>query len=162
MMWRYYELLTDLSLAEVDTYKRAQHPMDSKKELAGRIVRDFHSSQAAEAAMESWTRQFQLRQTPNAIDQVQVNYEDIASGWSSGQAVPRDAPVKVDKLVHKAGLAASVTEASKKRAERSVKIDDVTVIDPVYLLGNGAFPKTVVLHVGRKLRQVHIRGQFAP
>jgi tyrosyl-tRNA synthetase len=162
MMWRFYELLTDVSASEIDNLRKNQHPMESKKELAWRIVKDFHSSQAADAAMEGWTKQFQRRQTPDAIPQVEVNYEDIASGWSSGQAIPAGAPIKVDKLVHKAGLAMSITEASKKRAAKSVNIDDLLVVEPVFLLGTQTFPKTIVLHVGRQLRQVFIRGQFAP
>jgi len=162
IMWRYYELLTDLSLSEIDSYKQRQHPMESKKDLAWRIVKDCHSSQAADAAMGDWTTQFQFRRTPDSIEQVQVNYEDIASGWAPGQEMPEGTPIKADKLVHKAGLAASTTEASKRRAERSVKIDDVLVTGPIFLLGTQTLPKTIVLHVGRRLRQVHIRGEFAP
>src|SRR5213082_2105422 len=42
LLWKYYELLTDLSLAEIAKIKD-EHPMQAKKELAGRIVSDFHS-----------------------------------------------------------------------------------------------------------------------
>jgi len=162
MMWRYYELLTDVQVAEIESLKQLQHPMDSKKELAWRITKDFHSAAAADAAMQDWAKQFQLRQTPDAIEQVHVNYEDIASGWSSGQAIPEGAPIRVDKLIHKVGLAASVTEASKKIAAGSVKINDVPVKHPIHRLGNSAFPKTLVIQLGRKLREAHIRGPFAP
>ena len=92
MMWRYYELLTDIQISEIDRLKQAQHPMDSKKELARRIVKDFHSAEAADAARNDWTKQFQLRQSPTAVEQVQVSYEDIASGWSPGQAIPEGVP----------------------------------------------------------------------
>jgi len=160
MMWRYYELLTDLQVAEIDSYKKLQRPMESKKELASRIVSDFHSPAAASAASEGWTRQFQFRQTPLTLEQAQVNYEDIAANWLPGTPIPADAPIKVDKLVQKVGLASSVTEASKKRAQRAVRIDDVVVLDPIYLLG--AFPKSLTVQLGRKFRQVLVRGQFAP
>jgi tyrosyl-tRNA synthetase len=160
MMWRYYELLTDLSLSEIDSYKKLQQPMESKKELASRIVNDFHSPAAAIAASDDWTRQHQLRQTPQTIEQAQVNYEDIAAGWSPGAPIPIDAPIKVDKLVQKIGLASSVTEASRKRGERAVKLDDVVVLDPVYLLR--ALPKSLTVQLGRKFKQVFVRGQFAP
>ena len=50
MMWRYYELLTDVQLAEIENMKRESHPMDAKKELARRIVTDFHSTDAATKA----------------------------------------------------------------------------------------------------------------
>src|SRR5947209_15563477 len=42
LMWKYYELLTDLSLAEIAKLKRDEHPMQAKKVLTGRIVTDFH------------------------------------------------------------------------------------------------------------------------
>jgi tyrosyl-tRNA synthetase len=160
MMWRYYELLTDVSLSEIESYKKLQQPMESKKELASRIVNDFHSSAAAIAASDDWTRQHQLRQTPQTIEQAQVNYEDIAASWLPGTPIPADAPIKVDKLVQKVSLASSVTEASRKRAERAVRIDDVVVLDPIYLLR--ALPKSLILQLGRKFKQVFVRGQFAP
>ena len=162
MMWRYYELLTDVSLAEIEGYKKLQHPMDSKKELASRIVGDFHSPAAAAAASEDWTKQFQFRQTPQAIEDAQVNYEDIAAGWSQGIPIPVDAPIKVDKLVYKVGLATSITDASKKRTQRAVKIDDIVILDPIYLLGTANFPKLLTLQLGRKYKQVLIRGPLAP
>src|SRR5207247_9110826 len=41
MMWRYYELLTDVQIAEIEKMKRESHPMEAKKDLARRIVTDF-------------------------------------------------------------------------------------------------------------------------
>ena len=41
MMWRYYELLTDVQVAEIEKMKREAHPMQAKKELARRIVGGF-------------------------------------------------------------------------------------------------------------------------
>ena len=160
LMWRYYELLTDVSLSEIDSYKKLQQPMESKKELAFRIVKDFHSPAAAVAASDDWTRQHQLRQTPQTIEQAQVNYEDIAASWLPGTPIPADAPIKVDKLVQKVSLASSVTEASRKRAERAVRIDDVVILDPIYLLRG--LPKSLTLQLGRKFKQVFVRRQFAP
>src|ERR1700719_2045758 len=42
MMWRYYELLTDVQVADIEKMKREVHPMQAKKDLARRIVSDFH------------------------------------------------------------------------------------------------------------------------
>ena len=162
MMWRYYELLTDLSLSEIDRYKKLQRPMESKKELAFRIVSDFHSQSAATAASEGWTKQFQLRQAPQTIEQAQVNYEDIAAGWSPGTPIPADAPIKVDKLVQRTGLASSVTEASKMRTQKAVRINDAVVLDPIYLLRASTFPVSLTLQLGRKYREVLVRGLIAP
>src|SRR5436305_15254401 len=59
MMWRYYELLTDVQIAEIERMKRELHPMQAKKDLAGRIVKDFHLAEAATNAAEEWAKQFQ-------------------------------------------------------------------------------------------------------
>src|SRR5580698_9901872 len=47
LMWRYYELLTDVSMPEIERMKiavaaGAMHPMKLKQELGKRIVADFH------------------------------------------------------------------------------------------------------------------------
>ena len=65
MMWRYYELLTDVQLPEIETMKRESHPMEAKKDLARRIVTDFHSADAAAKAGEDWAKQFQKDEVPD-------------------------------------------------------------------------------------------------
>ena len=53
LMWRYYELLTDLAIPQIEALKDdvaygTLHPMRAKKDLAKRIISDFHSSADAE------------------------------------------------------------------------------------------------------------------
>src|SRR5579871_6622501 len=72
MMWRYYELLTDVQIAEIEKMKREAHPMQAKKELARRIVTDFHSVEAATKAAEDWAKQFQKDEVPEDIVSVDV------------------------------------------------------------------------------------------
>src|SRR5690348_16706391 len=55
LMWRYYELLTDVKTTDIEQMKvdaaaGRQHPMELKKALARRIVQDFHGEQSAKAA----------------------------------------------------------------------------------------------------------------
>jgi tyrosyl-tRNA synthetase len=69
MMWRYYELLTDVSSAEIAKMKQdvasgAAHPMELKKNLARTIVADFHSAEAGVRAGEDWAKQFQKDEVP--------------------------------------------------------------------------------------------------
>src|ERR1700756_2034625 len=52
MMWRYYELLTDVQRSKIERMKREAHPMQPKKDLAARIVKDFHSADASAKAAE--------------------------------------------------------------------------------------------------------------
>jgi tyrosyl-tRNA synthetase len=47
LMWRYYELLTDVRTDEIIRMKGWQNPMDAKKRLARGIVHDFHGGYAA-------------------------------------------------------------------------------------------------------------------
>ena len=82
MMWRYYELLTDVQLPEIEKMKRETHPMDAKKDLARRIVSDFHSTDAAGKAAEDWAKQFQKGGTPDVLEQVSVQIDQVLAGSS--------------------------------------------------------------------------------
>src|SRR5579863_7759444 len=70
MMWRYYELLTDVQVAEIEKMKQDSHPMQAKKDLAQRIVTEFHSTDAAVKAAEDWAKQFQKDQVPEDAAQI--------------------------------------------------------------------------------------------
>lgn len=52
---RYYELLTDLSVAKIDEFLKPGADMQAaKKDLAMRIIADFHPAESAQKAVESW------------------------------------------------------------------------------------------------------------
>src|SRR5271157_250536 len=77
MMWKYYELLTDVSVAAIEKMKRevsngALHPMRVKRDLATRIVSDFHGQDAGGTADESWVQIFQKREVPKIIDETPI------------------------------------------------------------------------------------------
>src|SRR5690349_18444439 len=54
LIWRYYELLTDLSIEEIDKLRTSQTALEAKKDLARRIVKDFHSPAEADRVVSSW------------------------------------------------------------------------------------------------------------
>ena len=54
LIWRYYELLTDLSMEEIASIRNSQTVLDAKKDLAKRIVKDFHSAAEADRVSSSW------------------------------------------------------------------------------------------------------------
>jgi len=145
MMWRYYELLTDVRLPEIvvmkfDVGKGALHPMQLKKDLARSIVTDFHSAEAAAKAAEDWAKQFQKGGVPADVEEVMVNYADVQ--WSQDdpedRAVSPDGfvgfvpagmgavhlGVRLDRLLVKCGLADSVSDAVRKLKANSVSILD--------------------------------------
>ena len=137
MMWRYYELLTDVQVAEIEKMKRGTHPMQAKKELARRIVADFHSAEVAAKAGEDWGKQFQNNETPEDVEEAAI-----------------DAPenrLRIDKLLARAGLAGSVTDGGRMVKQGAVRVNGAAVNDPAMVLDISTRP---TLQVGRKIKRV--------
>jgi tyrosyl-tRNA synthetase len=81
LMWRYYELLTDLTVAEIGDLRESatvgvRHPRDLKVELAKRIVSDFHSNAEANKAEEEFNHVFRNKQAPAEIEERIVPFGD--------------------------------------------------------------------------------------
>ncbi|HWN11048.1 MAG TPA: tyrosine--tRNA ligase [Pyrinomonadaceae bacterium] len=73
LMWRYYELLTDLTPAQIASLRDSatageRNPRDIKVELAKSIIRDFHSADEATHAEEEFNRRFQRKEAPEEIE----------------------------------------------------------------------------------------------
>jgi len=147
MMWRYYELLTDVQVAEIEKMKREAHPMQAKKDLARRIVADFHASEAGEKAGEDWAKQFQKDEVPEDAQQISVQANEVG-GTPDGQS---GVAIRVDRLLVRCGLADSTTDAGRKLKQGSVKINDVVQKEPRMVLSNPS-PKKLTLRVGKQLR----------
>jgi len=155
MMWRYYELLTDVQIAEIERMKRDVHPMQAKKDLAARIVKDFHSADAAAKAGEDWAKQFQKDQTPDSVDEVSVPKSSILAEIKDGDASLSNGScaVRIDKLLKEAGLASSRTEAERKIKEGAVAINGDIVTSPVITISaNGG----ILVRVGKRVKRVHL------
>jgi tyrosyl-tRNA synthetase len=149
MMWRYYELLTDVQLPEIENMKREAHPMEAKKDLARRIVADFHSPDAAKRAAEDWAKQFQKDEAPENVESVTVAWNDVSA---------TDGNINLAKLIARAGLASSVSEATRKIKEKAVRVDgEVVTASIVPLKSNPAAPTSVTVRVGRKIKKVVVR-----
>jgi len=172
MMWRYYELLTDVQLPEIEKMRRESHPMEAKKGLARRIVTDFHSADAATKAGDDWAKQFQKDEPPtdDVIEHVTVQINKIMVG--SGEPIgiknpPSDVHVlakdrafdlavlvRVDKLLAEAGLAESVSDGGRKMKQKAVEIEKETVQKPKLAVPRPSRP--LVIRVGRSLKRVGI------
>jgi len=139
MMWRYYELLTDVQVAEIEKMKRETHPMQAKKDLARRIVTDFHSVDAAVKAAEGWAQQFRKDEVPEDVEEVAVQM--------AGDRV------RLDKLLERAGLSDSVSDAVRKIKQGAVKVNGEVKTDPLTPLDIG---NPLILQVGRKLKKVRV------
>jgi tyrosyl-tRNA synthetase len=150
MMWRYYELLTDVQLAEIEQMKRETHPMQAKKDLARKIVTDFYSAEAATKAGEDWAKQFQKDEVPEDVEEVFIALAEIG-----GHVVDTDrgpaAKVRVDRVLVRCELATSTSDAGRKLKQGSVRIDDHVLTEP-YFDWPGPSPMRLPLRVGRRLR----------
>jgi tyrosyl-tRNA synthetase len=177
MMWRYYELLTDVQMDEIESMKREAHPMQAKKDLAARIVKDFHSADASAKATEDWAKQFQKGEAPQSVEEVTVPIDEVGSmipyadvegalkspGHHPVQdakmvaSAPPDQPrgiVKLDKLLARTGLASSATEGVRKIKQHAVEIDGSVVAVPKLLV---LFPASrLVISSGRKMKLVSL------
>ncbi|HEY1676935.1 MAG TPA: tyrosine--tRNA ligase [Candidatus Sulfotelmatobacter sp.] len=166
MMWRYYELLTDVSLAEIEQIKTDTHPMQAKKDLARHIVADFHSAEAAAKAAEDWEKQFQKDEVPADLDCVDVPLADVEvdpEGKHHGAVVVIARGinangrriVRLDKLIRHAGLANSNNEAGTKLRSGAVTFDGSSIGENNFIAD---FPLVhyVVLRIGRRIKKVRL------
>jgi tyrosyl-tRNA synthetase len=139
MMWRYYELLTDLTGEEVARLKTDvevgnRHPRDVKSELAKKLVADFHSQAEADAAEAEFTRRFREHQAPTEVETRAVA--------STGAAV------KLVDLLVQVDLAPSKAEARRLIQQGGVRLNGERVGDATHQI-NPAQTREVQLQVGK-------------
>ncbi|SHI31912.1 tyrosine--tRNA ligase [Propionispora hippei] len=121
LMLRYYELVTDVELDELDQIRlglenHTLHPRDLKMRLAHILVRLYHGSAAADEAQAEFIRVFQQRDLPTDIPE---------------HGMARDSePVWLPKLLVTLGLAASNSEARRAIVAGAVKINGDKFTDP--------------------------------
>jgi len=120
MMWRYYELLTDLTTTEVAQLKAevesgVRHPRDVKSELAKKLVADFHSREAANQAEAEFARRFREHQVPTDIETVEIKSSEPT--------------IKLLDLLVQAELAPSKAEARRLMTQGGVKVNREKVSD---------------------------------
>jgi len=132
LMWKYYELLTDMSLAEIETLKAKAEPMHAKIDLARRIVADFHSKEAAEEASRHFDSVIRKKEMPDEIPE---------------KALPSGA-YSLSALLLSSGLASSRTEAKRLIEQAAVSIDGRRAADDDTL--NLVAPRGIVLKVGKR------------
>ncbi|MFC3109130.1 tyrosine--tRNA ligase [Undibacterium arcticum] len=133
MMWRYYELLSFRSLAEIAGYQAAvaggQNPRDVKVALAQEIVTRFHSAKAAEEALADF-----VNRSKGGIP------DDIPELSLAG------APLPISQLLKQANLCPSTSDAMRMVEQGGVRIDGAVISDKNLKVEAG----TVVVQVGKR------------
>jgi len=145
LMWRYYELLSFRSSAEIETLREevegGRNPRDVKVLLAQEIVARFHSHGAAERALAEFEARFREGAMPE--DMPEFSFQASVD------------PTAVTAVLKASGLTASTSEAMRMIDQGGVKIDGEKVTDKALQLAAG---RTVVMQVGkRKFARVTIK-----
>jgi tyrosyl-tRNA synthetase len=148
LMFRYYELLTDMQLHEIakmraEVASGTSAPMQLKMELGRRVVTDFHSNAEADAAVDAFDHE--VRQGLEPADTETV---DLPSQTQTGKGI------RLDKLLAAVGLADSVTDAARKIKANAVEVNGRTAQDLLLTATTG----TLVLRLGKKWKRVRVTG----
>ncbi len=157
LMWKYWVFLTDLRQSEVDELQAEVaaghlHPMDAKKRLARTITAGFHGEEAAQHADENWARMFQQKSESEDLEEVHIAYADLVG--PSG--APGALQIRLPKLLIQLGLAASGAEASRKIAEKAVKLDGEVASNAVIPVAG--LPVRMVVRLGKRAKVAVISG----
>jgi tyrosyl-tRNA synthetase len=140
LMWRYYELCTDLSLPEINALKSSdRNPRDIKVGLAKKIVADFYSESAAREAEEQFNLMFRSKQAPDVIEERTVKF----GAW------------KLPRLLVELELASSVKEAQRLIEQGGVSFDGERASQADLEV---SAERTFLLKVGKK-RFVRVSGE---
>jgi tyrosyl-tRNA synthetase len=137
LMWRYYELLTDLSLDEIAALREStkngdRNPRDIKAELATMIVADFHSPSEAERAREHFDQVFKFKEPQ--FDPWAVKYGRY----------------KLVDLLIATNLVASKNEARRLIVQGGVSVNKERCTRPDYEVDLSEDQK-ILLQVGKRL-----------
>lgn len=146
VMWRYYELCTDLSIAEIAALREnveQRNPRDIKADLARRIVADFYSETEARKAAEEFDAMFRNKQTPDVVEERAL----------------RSGPWKLPKLLVELALVSSMAEARRLIEQGGVYVEGErrTQTDFEVSLTED---RPVLIQVGKR-RFVRVKGESA-
>ncbi|MEY3284879.1 MAG: hypothetical protein RIR86_2892 [Acidobacteriota bacterium] len=114
LMWRYYDLVTDLTPTEIarlksDVESGAAHPRDLKSNLAKKIVADFHSREAAGQAEAEFIRRFREHQAPTEVKTFALT--------------PSGATMRIADLLVATAMAPSKAEARRLVSQGGVRLN---------------------------------------
>ncbi len=150
-MWRYYDLLSFRSIAEIEGLKTqvkdGANPRDIKFKLAEEIIERFHDKNAANAAQADFIQRFQKGAMPDDMPLVEIVLGE--------EEKYEDEEILIGALLKEARLVSSTSEAIRMIKQGAVKIDGEKVEDPKMVLSSGV---SAVFQVGkRKFAKINIK-----
>lgn len=134
LMWRYYELLSTLSLEELESLKQdvkseKTHPKVAKENLALEITAKYHTKELANSAKEHFDKIHSQGLIPSELETYEAK-----------------APIWIAKALVDCALESSTSQARRDINQGAVKIDQKKVEDENLQLEAGEF----VLQVGKR------------
>ena len=134
LMWRYYELLSEKSLADIaklkeDVASRTVHPKTAKENLALELTARFHNEELAKLAKEEFNSVFKANKVPTEMDEFEM--ED---------------GIWICQALMDAGLVPSTSQARRDIKQNAVSINQEKISDEKLNLGVGEY----ILQVGKR------------
>jgi tyrosyl-tRNA synthetase len=141
LMRKYFELLTDFSLEEIDGFFKKctageLPPKALKEKLACSIVSTYHGTRASQQAKENFDKVFTHDGIPRDIPEFNL--------W---QSHTEGGKIWIVKLMVLSGLAATNGEARRAIAQGGVRLDGVKIDDPEKAI---ELRKEAILQVGKR------------
>lgn len=138
LMWRYYDLLSGLSIAGINAQKerveQGTNPRDIKIELAKELIARFHSEADAQAAHDDFIQRFQKKALPDEIPELTVTIEQDS--------------ILIANLLKEANLVASTSEAMRMIKQGAVKLNgEDKITDTKLEIAKGS---TAIYKVGKR------------
>ncbi|MFZ0485795.1 MAG: tyrosine--tRNA ligase [Arenicellales bacterium] len=120
LMWRWYDLLSLKSDAEIRKHKRAaesgdENPRDIKWDLAGEIVERFHGRGGLETAQKDFIARFRRHELPDEIPEITLEAPDGS--------------LPLANVLKLAALTGSTSDAHRMVKQGAVKLDGERVED---------------------------------
>ena len=134
LMWRYYELLSQKSLEEIEQMRESVdvgtlHPKLVKETLAMELIEKYHSKEDAKIAKEEFERVHKNSQIPSDISEFELS-----------------GPIWIAKALVEAKIAPSTSQARRDIKQGALKIDQEKVSDEQMQLEVGEY----ILQVGKR------------
>ncbi|MDR3090385.1 MAG: tyrosine--tRNA ligase [Desulfobulbaceae bacterium] len=137
LMFRYYELLSDLSAQEIAALKAgiadgSLHPKEVKKQLARELTARFHGQAAAANAETEFEKVFQKKELPDEMTEV---------------ALPTGEAIWLPQLLLDAGLVTSTSEGRRMIQQGAVAVNGEKIAD---INAKAARAGEMILKVGKR------------
>ncbi len=131
LMLRYYELLSHISLEELNDLREkiksgSLNPKEAKERLALEIVTRYWGEEEARKALEGFERVFSRKELPEEIPEFSVSASDDGGVW-----LPR--------ILKDAGMTKSTSEGVRMIRQGGIRVDDRKVEDTSYSLAPGEY-----------------------